>query len=343
MPNNVYVMCQMGNRSFLTLTILFFALLGAFNFFSEERPDLPTEAMNKGPSPLYSYNQLIRHGPMEASGLVWLPKRRLYLTVSDDTLKVKGQRMQWVFLFDQKGKIIYPPVIIEGGIKIADLEAVARDDKDRIYLLASQSISQKGRLPEARQAFIRGKLSGFTLMVDGSVYLRKCLRNLFDGLSSKKRMRVFGFSSRKKFEKLNLEGLSWHNGHLYIGLAGPTPKNMAIIWSIRDPDALFSHRDVTPQNFGIWRLVDTGGEGIAGLAFLDDGSMVFTTGKKGGGTLWFISVNDLGSEILKPQKVKSWDFNPEGVCPAPEAPDRMVTVVFDRGKKTPLWTKEVVR
>ncbi len=273
---------------------------------------------------------------IEASGLTWFSKEKKFFLVSDDLPHFKKRVFPCIYSLTPDGVISYPQVKVVSKDPFDDLEGIASDGEN-FYLLCSQSMSSKGHLPIKRTCFIKAGLKWHKLYVKKNIYLRPLLHALFENLSSKKRKEVFGFVSEKKFQKLNIEGLAYHKGDLYLAISAPTVKKYALIWRLKDIDQFFTQAKLDGK-LQLWHRLNTNGEGLSGIAFLSDGSLALLTGTKRGGSLWFVPEKKLSTFDLDPVKVTSWPYNPEGVSPWPFSVDNKVLVVFDRGKHTPLWT-----
>ncbi len=327
----------MHYRQYIKIFLIGFLIIIVSLFYQKlnykHRPkSLPTK-----PQPIRLPVSLKRLGiSIEGSGLTWFSKEKKFFLVSDDLPHFKNRVFPYIYSLTPNGLISYPPVRVISKDPFDDLEGIASDGEN-FYLLCSQSMSSKGQLPIKRTCFLKAELKRQKLYVKKNIYLRTRLHELFKNLSPQKRKEVFGFDSEKKFQKLNIEGLAYYKGDLYLAISAPTIKEYALIWRLKDIEQFFTQPELEGK-LQLWHRVDTNGEGLSGITFLSDGSLVLLTGTKKGGALWFVPEKKLSNFDLDPVKVTSWPYNPEGVSPWPISVDNKVVVVFDRGKRTPLWT-----
>lgn len=277
----------------------------------------------------------------EPSGLAWAAGLGRYLVVSDDTgFEAAEDNAPWVFALRPDGAVEAEPVPIRGCEAVSDLEAIAMSPEGRVYLLASQSLNQRGRRPPARTLFVAARLEGRALVAEGQVRLHDLVRE------ASRRDPAFLASlgledeSRPSGPNFEVEGLAWWNGALYLGLKAPLDnRRRALIWRLARPEALFREGSLLPAGLSLWGrvLLEVEGEpaGISELLFTATGRLlVAATNDKGGGVFSVTA----GGEELRAEPVRSFPgLKPEGLSLTPDG--RRLVVVFDCQQDTPLWAQ----
>ncbi|AKT41124.1 HlyD family secretion protein [Chondromyces crocatus] len=170
----------------------------------------------------------------EPSGVLARPGEGRYLVISDDTGFDDGENdsAPWLFAMSAAGVVDPTPLVVEGVDQLVDVEAITAGDDGAIYLLSSQSYSRKGKRKRARTALLRLRAEGQGFRVDGEVHLAEMLD------ASPDRASQLGLPAGTR--ELDLEGLGFHKGALYVGLKAPLDaRGNAMIWKIGDPKALF--------------------------------------------------------------------------------------------------------
>lgn len=255
---------------------------------------------------------------VEASGLLFLPDMGKFLVISDDTPRKKPV----LFLMDTAMRI-EREAPIRGLDRIDDMEAISAGEDGAVYILASQSRTKGGKLPEARKLLVRAKRKGADLELDGKAVLLDMLEKasrehpgqawaafLRDGLAA---------------GSIDIEGMAVHRGDLYLGFKNPLSEGRAVILKLRNPGEMFAGKDLRGQDVEIWKTLDlAGGDagrpaacGIADLLFLDGDAYMISTGdvRAGGeeshvGELWVLRQ---GAD--KPERLRSFGGRkPEGIA-----------------------------
>ena len=288
----------------------------------------------------------------EPSGIAWLPDRSRFIVVSDDTGLVddSNDHAPWVFLMDGKGTLDPQPVLVQGAMKISDMESVTRTDSGELWILSSQSISRKGRRPAARTQLVQVDDTGGRFVVRHATSLASALAAL-DGAS----LDALGLIQRDKNLKegtldrvLNVEGLASEGSSLLVGLKQPLDASgRAIIWRIADPGTLvqtgrFAHGDPSlwasaamslgsgqkGEQAGISDITSLPGGGVAILGTALPGSAL---GDFGG--LWVARGGPANGVLSTRKAVEFPGLKPEGVAVGP-APGEL-TIVFDENSRNP--------
>jgi multidrug resistance efflux pump len=261
-----------------------------------------THASNGGPTSLAVPANLRTRGRLEPSGLVWMEALQRYLVVSDDT--------GWLFSLARNGELDPDPVVIQNAESVSDLEGIASSPDGTIYLLAEGN--RRGR----RATLIQARLYGKSLRAVGQVHLAPP---------------SFGLDA----PSLEIEGLAWHDGALFLGLKEPLdPAGRAFIWKIQHPEHLFRGDSPSAAGLTLWSkvslLVEGRPAGISELLFLPNGTLLLAAANAAGGAVF-----RAGKEI--PEVIAVYPrLKPEGLCLTPDG--HRVVVVFDRRHDTPLWT-----
>lgn len=273
---------------------------------------------------------LAQKSRVEISGAAWLPERARYLVVSDDTgTPDAGDDVPWVFLVDRQGRMDPDPLPIAGVDAISDLEAVTRAPDGAIWLLCSQSQNKKGNRKKKRQWLLRARLTPDRLVVDGAVPFFERLTEL----PGDDRV-ALGVG-----DALDLEGMTWHDGALLIGVKAPLdPAGRARIWRLGSPERLFD-RGLAQDGATLapWATVSlpTGPThapgGIADL--LAEGGRLYLTSTlaegPAAGAAWRLDHRE-----ATPVQLAAWpDRKPEAIVRGPEG----LRVFFDAGDAPPAW------
>lgn len=290
---------------------------------------------------------LARRTRFEPSGILGQPNEGRYLLVSDDT-GIKDDASEgrpWLFAMNTAGAVAPEPIVIDGAASIDDLESITAGDAGEIYVLSSQSYSRKGHRKRARTALLRLRPDGGHYRVDGSVHLAEMLE------AAPARAAALGLASGLR--DLDIEGMTFHGGALYLGLKAPLDANGdAMIWKIPSPKALFvapSSGTSTLEASGIalWAHarvdVELDGKiaagGISELLFVDPDSLVLTSTpskeERAAGALWRVDHVSSGG-ALSPRLVRRFPgWKPEGLSPSLSGANLLV--VFDTGNSTPYF------
>ncbi|WP_437854039.1 HlyD family efflux transporter periplasmic adaptor subunit [Sorangium sp. So ce363] len=289
----------------------------------------------------------------EPSGVLARPGESRYLLVSDDTgHEQNNEGAPWLFAMSASGAVDADPVPVSGVDELSDVEGIAAGDAGEIYLLSSQSYSKKGKRKPERTALLRLRQDGQGFRVDGGIHLAEVLD------ADPARAAALGLPDGTR--ALDIEGLAFRQGALYLGLKAPLDaQGNAMIWRIGSPSALFGgegaaaveaasakkkHRIAAEAarfdaaRVSLWARarvdVEVAGKptpgGISELVFMPDGALAMTstpsTADGDAGALWRVDRPEGG--VLSPRLVQRFPgLKPEGMTPSltPGA----LTIVFD--------------
>lgn len=273
----------------------------------------------------------------EASGLTWVTSLDRYVVVSDET---DGRKTPWLFTMSRRGVLDPEPMLVADINELDDVESIAAGDNGSLWVMASQSLSEKGNRPHPRTMLAH-------LVPDGPAFKADQKTHLFDLLSAAPDLvRQLGV---KDLEQLDIEGLAFRGGALYIGVKSPTTADgKAMIWRVAAPDKLMAG-DIAGAGITLFTSfamsVDVDGHpraaGIADMAFLSDTTLIVGATASGidtkheNGAVYSVKIMPQGAQATKLQTFR--ELKPEGVALAPEA--NKLTIVFDRGKDAPMWTQ----
>jgi HlyD family secretion protein len=296
-------------------------------------------APTSGPTEVVVPDALKARTRLEPSGAVWVPELQRMLVVSDDTgLPGQDDHVPIVFTATADGHFDPDPLPIEGVDRVSDLESVSRANDGTFYLLASQSLSEKGRRPEKRQWLLRATLADRRLRVTGKIALYDALER---GLSAEARADL-GLGPA-----LDIEGSAWRDGDLLLGLKAPLRDGArAVVWRLADVNG-FIDRGGLPTDrpdAGVTRVLDValptcpGGApgGISELRVEGKRLYLLSTQPDGPacGSAWRL---DLDAAGRSPERLGVWpDLKPEGLT---RADDGGLVVLFDTGGHTPRITR----
>ena len=281
---------------------------------------------------------------LEPSGLVWWPPRERFVLVSDDTGTLTAQEhAPWLFTMSRAGAVDPEPLRLTGIEEVSDLEAIAPGPGDSLYLLASQSLSRKGKRPAARQLFARATIGASGGEVTQAVQLADLI-----AAAGPELQQTLGLAD---LADLDIEGMTaTADGGLLLGLKAPLgARGEALIWRIGRPDRLLAGAGLQAAELAPWgsvplRVQADGQEvagGIADLLELEGGSLVIAATASGidpteqSGSLWLVESR---ARLSAPRLVHAFaGLKPEGVALADDG--AALVVVFDTGEATPQWTE----
>jgi hypothetical protein len=155
------------------------------------------------------------------------------------------------------------------------MEGITQDDKGFLYVLASQSCNVKGNAPGSRRAFLRAERKGERVSLAARIDLTQLLKSAVRLHADKFRTKFLAQALESGL--LDIEGLTFWKGDLYIGLKSPLNDHNAVIISLGNADSLFAGQGSDARSVNVWRqwpLTDspTGAKsGISGLHYANDG------------------------------------------------------------------------
>ncbi len=281
---------------------------------------------------------------LEPSGAMWLEDIQRYLLISDDTgTRRHKDHAPWLFLMDRNGVVEETPILVRNAPKVSDLEAMAEREDGRLILISSQSESKKGKRPETRQQIWEVERKGreFTMLRHAAFYsiLKRDLKP--------EEQQALGLSAKTKTGDwlLNIEGMAYRKNSLYFGLKEPVPQTGALIWHLSDLDRFLSEGKLSSGQLSLFATVDLGNvrgrhAGISSMTFDKQGrlwmaSTVAALDKEyQQGSVNLIREFTAG-RIVATRKAVFPGYKPECLCLVPGGG---MTVIFDEGQDTPLFT-----
>jgi hypothetical protein len=267
----------------------------------------------------------------ELSGLAWSPTLGRFLVVSDDTgLKGEGtNHAPFVLAMSPDGKLDEVPVPIRGVDALNDAESICVGPKGTYFVVTSHSVDRHGRTKRARRQLLHLELDGRALIVLGRADLTE-----LEGGS------LLELAGRAAGAALDIEGLTFREGALYLGLKSPLSQSgEAVILRVEDPVPQLLEGRVRAAAVSRWAspalCVEKVCEGVADLAFLDDGSLLVVANSPkgappdGGGGLWRLEPGKTPALLRRFPGLK-----PEGLAVTSKP---SLVIVFDRRTEGPLW------
>ncbi len=295
---------------------------------------------------------------LELSGLLWLPERKRFVVVSDDTgLQGKQEGAPWVFGMTDSGQLDAEPWPIAGLEGVSDLEAVTRGPDGELWLLASQSINRKGKRPEARSLLARVEVRPHGLVAPGRAHLayargRRAAQGGWPSLGLGGRDSCYRKGGDGFDRELDLEGIAMDGEALLLAVKHPLDdQGRALIWRLADPGRLLQTGGLADNQLTVWARVKLGvgpgaalPAGFADLLRLDDGrllALATALGDADEGHLdrglhsALVAITDPTGRA-QVQIVENFaGLHAEGVAFGPSG--SLLTVVFDRGAQPPMW------
>ncbi len=272
---------------------------------------------------------------LEASGLLYLPDLGRLLVASDET---PGKRAE-VYLLDSAFRV-EKALPIAGLDRMDDIEAVAAGREGAIYFLSSQSRTRKGKLPEERRWLAKAGRSGGALVLEGKLALCDTL----EALAKRAPEAPWSAWLRRALDEgtLDIEGLAWQDGDLFLGVKAPLHAGKAVILRLAGADSLLGARggkSPATSAVSIWKEFDLTDArtktacGFSELLMRDGAAYLLSTGKAPGdghaGALWLLRKGEAAPVLVR-------DFGgerPEGL--AFDASGESLYVAFDNGSRGP--------
>ena len=296
-----------------------------FDIRFERLADPPAGAARSVPKELDVPAILRTTRSVEPSGAVWAPERERYILVSDET----GEHDPWVATADRHGRVDPEPVDVRNVKRVDDLEAITRGVDGAYWLIASQSLVPGQPLARERTMFLRTE-------ADMRVSSKTSLREVIDVAGIGPELLPGGDLS-----ELDIEGLAWREGSLYLGLRRPLIDGRAVIWRLDEPDLLVTEDRLSPGQLTLWgqlALTLESGQpaGVSDLLFLPDGSLVVAGGPVAGTGGALFLVRAPGPGLSEGTLVHTFGgADPEALALSPN-PGRLA-VFFDEGQDPAHW------
>ncbi|MES2950427.1 MAG: DUF3616 domain-containing protein [Pseudomonadota bacterium] len=222
-----------------------------------------------------------------------------------------------------------------GGLKLDDLEALARDQSGNLYALTSHSRDGDGDAKKSRDKLVRFRIDGQHLLAPWVVdTLKPALTAAHPVLAA-----AAAVPDVKKSGGFNIEALeiSPHQQRLLIGFRSPLQGQRAIIASVENPAAIFGSGE--PPRIGTrLQTLDLGGNGIRGMAYVPvlNGYLLISGPAASAQVhfgLWFWSgLADAPARRVSVAGLPGFE-HAEGVCPAIIDGEQYILIVSDDGNR----------
>ena len=254
----------------------------------------------------------------EPSGVQQLPDGR-FVVVEDEAVHPLD-----VFSLQPDGRVFEQPVYRSTLLSwsspnrvlntLEDLEAVAVDERGRIYAITSHSRKENGKRDDKREQLVRFGLEG-EQVIDFKVLrgLRKQISRQHGSLKDATKVRDV-----KDGDGFNIEGLSFDAAkqNLLVGLRSPLAGSDAIIIVLENPRAVFE-QDEKPRISDQLITLNLDGGGIRGICYDPHlgGFLIISRKLNKSFKLWLWS----GDADKRPKRIKIPDIKnlrqAEGVTP----------------------------
>ena len=219
--------------------------------------------------------------------------------------------------------------------KLDDLEGLALDGQGYLYAVTSHSRDDDGKQKKARDKLVRFRIEGERVVkpvvVDGLKPALVAAHPLLAAAATIEDVKASG--------GLNMEALEItpDRQRLLVGFRSPLQGTQAVIATIENPEAVFES-GAEPVIGGTLQLLDLGGQGIRGLAYVASlgGYLVIsgpTSREKDDFKLWFWSGQaDAAARRVTVEGLQGLE-RAEGVSPAVIDGEQRIVVVSDDGDR----------
>jgi len=272
---------------------------------------------------------------IEASGVAYLKDIKKYLVISDDTTHKKPV----LYLMNDEG-IIEEEVYILGLKSINDMEAITEGDAGELYVACSQSFNKHGKLPQKRKLLVRFTRDRTVCRLDKKIYLFDLLTRAAQRNNGAAWAELI--TSEDGTIRINIEGMFYQEGNLYLGFRSPLLDDKAVIVSIANIDRVFEENALDEESVAIWKafaLIDNATKTPMGISdlYLHNNRLLILSyvdgareGKAiGSGNLWAYDFEEDKLSFLKHLE----DLKPEGITFNPDKQEFLIT--SDHGNKQP--------
>lgn len=221
------------------------------NFGTIQTADARNSAADQPPdlTDIKRHKSLVGEQQIEASGMVWLYDLSLYLVISDDT----PDRKPVLYLMDEKGTVRFDAAV-QGLDTINDMEAVCLDSENRIYIAASQGYDRDDTLTDDRKRLVRILRTGTQFVLDKQVLLY----DLLAGAAASQGDAPWAqfVQSGIKSGRMEIEGMFFDRGSLFLGFKTPLRDGRAVILKIEDIDRVLMTNRLDKNQVSIWKALD---------------------------------------------------------------------------------------
>ncbi len=179
--------------------------------------------------------------------------------------------------------------------RLNDLEAIAMGRDGFLYAITSHKRNLKGKRKKSREQLIRFKIKGDRLTKVSIA------TTLVDVITASGVLDKITKEGKKSIEKIDIEALSFDaNNHLLVGLRKPKARGKSIILKIKNPSAIFSHKEKI-QIAKKPILLDLHGAGLRAMRYIP--------ALKG-----YLLANEIKKKddiVAKYSQLSYWDGNPD--------------------------------
>lgn len=273
---------------------------------------------------------------LEFSGAAWVEALSRYVVVSDDARVNSSKHEPLLFTLSDDGELDAAPIELEGIAELNDPESVTVGPNGTLLICTSHSLNKKGHVPESRRRLLQVAITADRhAKVLGQVDL-SAARD------------AAGVPPWGQYEALDIEGIAFREGALYLGLKSPLGRDgSAMILRLPEVARVIASGIVPIGALSVWsrarfcvpRGASSVCEGIADLAFMPDGSLLLAANSPkgmasdGGGSLWKLARPNAQPILLK----RFEGLKPEGVALSPN--HSSVIIVFDTDGGKPVWIR----
>ncbi len=212
--------------------------------------------------------ELARRSRFEPSAIAWLEDIRRFVVLSDDTgWKNANDKAPWIFLMDRAGKVEKEPLVVQGAEKFNDLEALAVENPQKMWFVSSQNCSKKGKRKTSREKLFQIRREGRKFEVVRGIALLSAIEASY----SRDDMKRLGLTDLDRDGRalLNIEGATWRDGSLYLGLKQPLKENKAIVWKLERPEALLATGKLVPGQLSVYAEFSLGDHPAGSISSLE--------------------------------------------------------------------------
>jgi hypothetical protein len=228
------------------------------------------------------------------------------LTRMGESLLISGDEEPKALWVEESGSVQKVKV---KGAEWDDMEGLAQVNAETFFGTTSHSLTKKGKQKVEREQLIlftkeKNKInasSSWSLRADAIALLEKKIGSDLD-------MKEVT-SATPDEGGFNIEGLAYHDGHLYFGLRSPVTKTgKAIILKARNP--------LTKPEFTDVMVLDLDGLGIRSLDASKDGLVVLAGSKDDAGTTFAIHALNVTTQRAQKIQVNGFEnlLRPEGIA-----------------------------
>ncbi len=267
---------------------------------------------------------------IEASAVLYFPEEDQYLMISDET----PDNLPLLFLMDGYGRILRE-ILLPGPEEIIDMESITMDDQGTIYIAASLSENDNGNVPQARRSLITLQKHQTELTFNRRIDLYSMLTECASD-SPQQPWAEFITESVSEGD-LDVEGMFWHQGALFLGFKSPLADGRSTILKIDQAARMLDSQELNSDQVSIWKQfslstdLESGQELITDL-FLQNGYLYLTgvpESRESGdfsGSLWRLNLtNDQLTRVIHYS-----DLKPEGI--AATSTSGTLLLCFDQGE-----------